>query len=90
VRGWEYFERVRAARQKAPDLGAKRSHSLAMASICNDKQVAFDVLSGHDRNTLSLWGVGLFKFDRQVLEVTILPTLSGLLKTNPSYLLETL
>jgi len=30
----------------------------AMASICNDEQASFDVMSGHDRNTLSLssWG----------------------------------
>ena len=48
------FRTVRTARQKAPDLGAKRSHSLAMASICNDEQEAFGVMSGHDRNTLSL------------------------------------
>jgi hypothetical protein len=54
LRGWEYFERVGAAPQKAPDLGAKRSHSLAMASICNDEQGAFGVMSGHDRKTLSL------------------------------------
>ncbi|MBW8831020.1 MAG: hypothetical protein JF606_16670 [Burkholderiales bacterium] len=44
LRSWEYFERVRAARQKAPD----------MASICNDEQGAFGVMSGHDRKTLSL------------------------------------
>jgi hypothetical protein len=25
-----------------------------MASICNDEQGSFDVMSGHDRNTLSL------------------------------------
>jgi hypothetical protein len=27
VRAWEFFERARAARQNAPDLGAKHSHS---------------------------------------------------------------
>ena len=26
IRGWAFFERVRAARQKAPDLGAKHRH----------------------------------------------------------------
>jgi hypothetical protein len=26
----------------------------SMASICNDEQGSFDVMSGHDRNTLSL------------------------------------
>jgi len=29
-----------------------------MASICNDEQVSFGVMSGHDRKTLSLWGIG--------------------------------
>jgi len=32
------FERVRSSRQKAPDLGAKRSHSPGYVSICNDEQ----------------------------------------------------
>jgi len=42
----------RMARNTA--LGAKRSHRMAMASICNDEQAPFGVTSGHDRNTLSL------------------------------------
>src|SRR2546421_2958690 len=39
----------RAARQKAQSAAIAR----AMASICNDEQGSFGVMSGHDRNTLS-------------------------------------
>jgi RimJ/RimL family protein N-acetyltransferase len=42
-----FFERDRTARQNAAGLGAKRHHSRAMASICNDNRACFGVMSGH-------------------------------------------